>query len=82
MKGGGQWNGRPKTAARGADGSGWLRGANALAALDTALNAIDAPAIAETLGITERTVEFHVKGIFDKAGVDNRATLFAKLLEP
>lgn len=188
MKGGGQrsWNGQPKAAAGGADGGGWLRGANALAALDTALNAIDAPAIvvdlggevlhantnaqvllerdapgvsralaeaiagasaadatwdltplqgteqqrgflailrgpqplathrdpvraasqrwrltprqadvlrwlahgltngliAETLGIKERTVEFHVKGIFDKAGVDNRATLLAKLLEP
>ena len=187
VKSGGRrsWNGQPKAAAGGADGSGWLRGANALAALDTALNAIDAPAIvvdlggevlhantnaqillerdapgvsrslaeaiadasaadrswdltplhgteqqrgflaimrgphppaprdpvraasqrwrltarqaevlrwlahgltngliAETLGITERTVEFHVKGIFDKAGVDNRATLLAKLLEP
>jgi DNA-binding CsgD family transcriptional regulator len=37
--------------------------------------------IAETLGISERTVEFHLKGIFDKAGVDNRATLIVKLLE-
>lgn len=38
--------------------------------------------IAQTLGISERTVEFHLKGIFDKAGVDNRATLLVKLLEP
>lgn len=187
MKDGGQrsWNGRPVAAAGGVDGSGWLRGAEALAALDTALNAIDAPAfvidlggavlhantnaqilldrdrsgvaralaaaiagapaqetwdltplrgteqpqgflaimrpprhrivvhdplpaatrrwcltarqtevlrwlahgltnglIAQTLGISERTVEFHLKGIFDKAGVDNRATLLVKLLEP
>jgi DNA-binding CsgD family transcriptional regulator len=34
--------------------------------------------IAETLGIKERTVEFHVSTIFDKAGVDNRATLLAR----
>lgn len=179
------WNGQPKASAGGADGGGWLRGAAALAVLDTALNAIDAPAvvvdlggevlhantnaralletdgpgvsralaeaiaaqpanhawdltplrgterqhgflavlrtprhqasvrdplraasqrwqltarqtdvlrwlahgmtnalIAQTLGISERTVEFHMKGIFDKAGVDNRATLLVKLLEP
>ena len=38
--------------------------------------------IAQTLGISERTVEFHLKGIFDKAGVDNRATLLVKLLVP
>jgi DNA-binding CsgD family transcriptional regulator len=37
--------------------------------------------IAQTLGISERTVEFHLKGVFDKAGVDNRATLLVKLLE-
>ena len=36
--------------------------------------------IAETLGISEGTVEFHLKMIFDKAGVDNRATLIAKVL--
>jgi DNA-binding CsgD family transcriptional regulator len=182
----GAWNGRPKAQAGAADGSGWLRGATALAVLDTALNAIDAPAfvvdlggqvlhantnaqallehdgpgvsralaeavagaaapannqwdltplrgteqtqgflaimraphpmavrdplraasqrwcltarqtevlrwlahgltnglIAQTLGISERTVEFHLKAIFDKAGVDNRATLIVKLLEP
>ena len=186
MKSGGQrsWNGRPKSGAGGVDGSGWLRGAAALAVLDSALNAIDAPAvvvdlggevlhantnaqtllerdgagvsrsladaiaggadnawdltplqgterqhgflavlrgprqqnvvrdplgaasrrwqltarqtevlrwvahgltnglIAQTLGISERTVEFHLKCIFDKAGVDNRATLLVKLLEP
>jgi DNA-binding CsgD family transcriptional regulator len=177
-------HGRPKAGGGAADGSRWLRGPTALAVLDTALNAIDAPAvvvdlggevlhantnaqtlleedgpgvsralaeaiagtpadpcwdltplhgtdqqhgflairrgprhqvvrdplraaslrwqltarqtevlrwlahgltnglIAQTLGISERTVEFHLKGIFDKAGVDNRATLLVKLLEP
>jgi len=38
--------------------------------------------IAEALGIKQRTVEFHLSVIFDKAGVDNRATLIAKLLTP
>jgi DNA-binding CsgD family transcriptional regulator len=38
--------------------------------------------IAQTLDISERTVEFHLKCIFDKAGVDNRATLLVKLLQP
>jgi DNA-binding CsgD family transcriptional regulator len=36
--------------------------------------------IADDLGISEGTVEFHVAAIFDKAGVDNRATLIVKLL--
>jgi DNA-binding NarL/FixJ family response regulator len=38
-------------------------------------------AIAEQLGIRVGTVEFHVSGVFDKAGVQNRASLVAKLLE-
>ena len=37
--------------------------------------------IAEVLGIGRGTVEFHVSAIFDKAGVSNRATLIARLLE-
>lgn len=37
--------------------------------------------IAETLGIAEGTVEFHITAIFDKAGADNRAMLLAKLLD-
>lgn len=36
--------------------------------------------VAEALGIKERTVEFHLSAILDKAGVDNRATLIARLL--
>ncbi len=38
--------------------------------------------IAEELGITERTVEYHLSAIFDRVGVDNRATLIARLLAP
>jgi DNA-binding NarL/FixJ family response regulator len=37
--------------------------------------------IAETMGIAEGTVEFHLTAIFDKAGADNRAMLLAKLLD-
>ncbi len=33
------------------------------------------------LGITEGTVEYHLARIFDKAGVENRATLIARLLD-
>ncbi len=32
------------------------------------------------LEIGESTVEFHLSAIFDKVGVDNRATLIARLL--
>lgn len=38
--------------------------------------------VAEALGIKERTVEFHLSAIFDKVGVDNRATLIARLSTP
>ena len=34
------------------------------------------------LEIGESTVEFHLSAIFDKVGVDNRATLIARLLAP
>ena len=37
--------------------------------------------IADTLGIGESTVEYHVASIFDKAGVQNRASLIARLHE-
>lgn len=37
--------------------------------------------VAQTLEVRDRTVEFHVTAILDKAGVDNRASLIAKLLE-
>lgn len=34
--------------------------------------------IGKALGIAERTVEFHVTALFDKAGVDNRTTLISR----
>jgi len=37
--------------------------------------------VAEALDVGDRTVEYHVSAIFDKAGVDNRASLIARLLE-
>jgi DNA-binding CsgD family transcriptional regulator len=37
--------------------------------------------VAQTLEIGERTVEFHVSAVFDKAGVDSRAALIARLLD-
>jgi DNA-binding CsgD family transcriptional regulator len=37
--------------------------------------------IADRLGVQQRTVEFHVSCIFDKAGVDNRTTLLARVFE-
>lgn len=37
-------------------------------------------AIAASLGIAERTVELHVSLLFDKAGVENRASLIGSLL--
>jgi DNA-binding NarL/FixJ family response regulator len=36
--------------------------------------------VADTLQISEGTVEFHLSGIFDKAGVDSRAALIARLV--
>ena len=37
--------------------------------------------IAQSLAVRERTAEFHMSAIFDKAGVDSRAALIAKLLD-
>ena len=37
--------------------------------------------IADDLGISEGTVEFHLTAIFDKAGVDTRAKLLIRLLQ-
>lgn len=36
--------------------------------------------IGEILGITERTVEVHLTAIYERAGVENRATLVARVL--
>jgi len=35
--------------------------------------------IADELGIGQRTVEFHLSAIFDKAGVESRTMLVARL---
>jgi DNA-binding CsgD family transcriptional regulator len=37
--------------------------------------------VAQTLEVRERTVEFHLSAVFDKAGVDSRTALIAKLLD-
>ncbi len=37
--------------------------------------------VSNALGIEVCTVEFHLSAIFDKAGVDNRTTLIARLLD-
>lgn len=37
--------------------------------------------VAETLDISEGTVEYHLTALFDKVGVCNRATLIVRLLE-
>jgi DNA-binding CsgD family transcriptional regulator len=47
--------------------------------LDLVARGLTNAIIAETLEIGVGTVEFHVAKIFDKAGVDNRATLIARL---
>jgi DNA-binding NarL/FixJ family response regulator len=49
--------------------------------LDLLVHGFTNALIAETLGIGESTVEFHVSAIFDKAGVDSRALLLARLLD-
>lgn len=36
--------------------------------------------IAEILGISERTVEVHLTSIYERAGVENRASLVAQVL--
>lgn len=48
--------------------------------LDLVASGATNAAIAEALEIKERTVEFHLSAILDKAAVDNRATLIARLL--
>lgn len=47
--------------------------------LDLVARGLTNACIAETLAIGVGTVEFHVAKLFDKAGVDNRATLLARL---
>jgi DNA-binding CsgD family transcriptional regulator len=58
----------------------WNLTARQVEVLDLVAGGATNAAVAEELGIKERTVEFHLSAIFDKAGVDNRATLIARLL--
>jgi DNA-binding CsgD family transcriptional regulator len=58
----------------------WKLTARQSEVLDLVARGATNAAIAETLGIKERTVEFHLSALFDKAGVDNRATLIVRLL--
>jgi DNA-binding NarL/FixJ family response regulator len=37
--------------------------------------------VADTLAISERTVEFHVTAILDKAGADSRMSLLVRLID-
>jgi DNA-binding CsgD family transcriptional regulator len=59
----------------------WRLTGRQLAVLDLVACGLTNADIGERLGIQQRTVEFHVSSIFDKAGVDNRATLLARLFE-
>jgi DNA-binding CsgD family transcriptional regulator len=59
----------------------WKLTARQVDVLDLAARGLTNATIAEMLGIGPSTVEFHLRSIFDKAGVDNRATLIARMLE-
>jgi DNA-binding CsgD family transcriptional regulator len=48
--------------------------------LDLVARGLTNATIAENLEIKERTVEVHLAAIFDRAGVDSRTALLAKLL--
>lgn len=57
----------------------WKLTARQAQVLDLVARGLTNACIAETLAIGIGTVEFHIAKIFDKAGVDNRATLIAHL---
>ena len=59
----------------------WKLTARQAEVLDLAARGLTNATIGEMLGIGSSTVEFHLHAIFDKAGVDNRATLVARVLE-
>ena len=60
----------------------WKLTAREMQVLDLIARGLTNSSIAETLAIRVGTVEFHLAKIFDKAGVDNRATLIARLQRP
>ena len=57
----------------------WKLTARQTQVLDLLARGLTNATIAESLDIGVGTVEFHIAKIFDKAGVDNRATLIARL---
>jgi DNA-binding CsgD family transcriptional regulator len=57
----------------------WKLTARQTQVLDLLAGGLTNATIAECLHIGVGTVEFHIAKIFDKAGVDNRATLIARL---
>lgn len=73
---------RAPAAGRRAAAERWQLTTRQAAVLELVADGATNATIAEALGIKRRTVEFHLSVIFDKAGVDNRATLIAKLLAP
>jgi DNA-binding CsgD family transcriptional regulator len=59
----------------------WSLTARQSEVLDLVARGLTNATIAEMLHIRQTTVEFHLRAVFDKAGVDNRATLVARVLE-
>ena len=59
----------------------WRLTARQAEVLDLVGRGLTNATVAEMLNIRQTTVEFHLGALFDKAGVDNRATLIARLLE-
>jgi DNA-binding CsgD family transcriptional regulator len=57
----------------------WTLTARQAQVLDLVARGLTNALIGESLAISRSTVEFHLSAIFDKAGVDNRATLIVRL---
>jgi DNA-binding NarL/FixJ family response regulator len=57
----------------------WRLTARQTEVLSWAARGLTNASIASSLRISQGTVEFHLSAIFDKAGVDNRATLIARM---
>lgn len=58
----------------------WRLTARQAQVLDLVVRGFTNALIADSLGISEGTVEFHLSAIFDKAGVESRAMLIARAL--
>ena len=60
----------------------WRLTARQAQVLDLVVRGFTNALIADELGIGEGTVEFHLSGIFDKAGVESRSMLIARVHTP